>query len=278
MLNAERVVGSLVLVKAVEVLLRGPVALPDLVWAAVLALWVAAGFALLAGPATATRARLCWCAVVLGGIGIAVDFPAELRWQHLVLLIGVALPALVARNVAERLLLWRVQLSALYGVAALAKLNESFLGGDVLAGAVVVAPAWSALLAPPPTLLLVLAGVALVLTETTLAVAPWVVRLRVPGTVVAAGFHGATLVLVSTDPLVALRLVVFGGTAVLLHAGCAGLLPADGRQPPAADGLGLAFLPPCRLEDVVPAGEGDGNGERAAGELCGGSDGAGSGE
>lgn len=273
MLTAERVMGALVLVKAVDVLLRGPVALPGLVWAAVLAIWVAAGLVLLAGPTTVSRARLCWCAVVLSGIGIAVDFPAELRWQHLVLLIGVALAARVTSDVAERLLLWRVQLSALYGVAALAKLNESFLGGDVLAGAVVAAPAWSALLAPPPTLLLVLAGVALILTETCLAITPWVARLRVPGTVVAAGFHGATLVLVSTDPLVGLRLVVFGGTAVLLHAACAGLLPAGGRQPTAADGLGL--LPPFRLEDVVPAGEGDGEGERAAGGLSRGSDGGG---
>lgn len=215
------------LVKAVDVVARGPAALPPVLWGGVLALWVAGGLALLSSPSQLGVARACWAAVLVAGIGIAVDAPLELGRQHLVLLVGVALVGVVAREDGERLLLWRMQLTALYGVAALSKVNESFLGGDVLAGAVVAAPLWSWLLPTPPLALLVLAGVALIATETTLAVTPWVSRLRRPGTVVAALLHGAALLLVSTDPLVALRLVVFGGATVLLHSVSAGLVPAS---------------------------------------------------
>ena len=235
MLTADRVGGALVLLKAVDIAVRGPVELPGGVWLAVLALWVAAGLALLTTRGGFTGGRVAWGAVLVAGAGLAVDYPLELRRQHLVLLMGVALAALVARNVDERLLLWRVQLTALYGVAALAKVNESFLGGDVLARAVVAAPLWSSLLPPPPTLLLIAAGAGLIATEAALAVTPWVRRLRRPGTLLAVGLHGVAFV-VSPEPLVALRLVVFGGTAVLLHAASAGLLPAaqPHRESPAA--------------------------------------------
>lgn len=220
-LSVGRVGGVLVLVKAGDVALRGPVGLPAPLWAVVLGLFVGGGAVLVAGQGWA---RGGWSSVLVGAAGLAVDLPLELRRQHLVLLMGVALIGLVTRSLDERLLLWRVQLSALYGVAALSKLNESFLGGDVLAGAVVAAPAWSSVLDPPPPQLLVLAGLALIATEVALAVAPWVARLRRPGTALAVAFHSATLVLVSNDPLVGLRLVVFGGTAVLLHAASARVL------------------------------------------------------
>lgn len=229
MLTADRIVGGLVLLKACDVAVRGPVELPAPLWAAVLLLWLAGGLALLTGPGRLAVARTGWGAVLLAGAGLAVDYPLELYRQHLVLLMALALGALVARDDTERLLLWRVQLTALYGVAALAKVNESFLGGDVLARAVVAAPLWSSVLPPPPPLLLVLAGIGLIVTEATLAVTPWVPRLRRPGTVLAAGLHGAAVVIVSPAPLVALRLVVFGGTAVLLHAVSAGLVPASSR-------------------------------------------------
>lgn len=234
MLTADRIVGGLVLLKACDVAVRGPVELPAPLWAAVLALWAAGGLGLLTGPVRPPATRAAWGAVLLAGAGIAVDTPLELYRQHLVLLMAMALGALVARDDRERLLLWRVQLTALYGVAALAKVNESFLGGDVLARAVVAAPLWSALLPPPPALLLIFAGIGLVATEATLAVTPWVPRLRRPGTLLAAGLHGAALVVVSPAPLVALRLVVFGGTAVLLHAVSAGLVPASRAARPGA--------------------------------------------
>lgn len=225
MLSVRRVAGALVLLKAVDAVLRGPVGLPAAAWAVALGLFVGGGVVLAVGPARRAWVRGGWAGTLVGAVGLAVDLPLELRRQHLVLLMGVALIGLVTRSLDERLLLWRVQLSALYGVAALAKLNESFLGGDVLAGAVVAAPAWSSVLDPPPPQVLVLAGLGLIAVEATLAVAPWVARLRRPGTALAVAFHSATLVLVSTDPLVGLRLVVFGGTAVLLHAASARLLP-----------------------------------------------------
>jgi hypothetical protein len=222
-LTAHRVLGALVVLKAVDVAVRGPASLPAALWATVLAVGVAGGLVLLAGPASAVR--LGWAAVLVGGAGWAVDLPLELRRQHLVLVLLVAVCVLVARRDGELLWLWRVQLTALYGVAALAKLNESFLGGQALSRAVVQAPLWSSLLPPPPTAVLLLAGVALIATEVTLAAAPWLPRWRRAGTVLAVCFHTATLLLVSDGPLVALRLVVFGGTAVTLHATSAGVLP-----------------------------------------------------
>ena len=224
MLSADRLGGALVLLKAVDVAVRGPVGLPAPFWAAALAVWVAGGVALLTGRSP----RLCWAAVLVAGAGFAVDYPLELRRHHLVLLMAVALGAAVARDRTERLLLWRVELSRLYGVAALAKVNESFIGGDVLARGVVAAPVWSALLPPPPLALLLLAGLGLIATEAVLAVAPWVPRLRRPGTAVAAGLHAVALVLATTSPLVGLRLLVFGGTAVLLHAASAELVRVGG--------------------------------------------------
>lgn len=224
-----RLLGGLVLLKAVDVAERGPQALPTAGWLLVLAVWAGSGLALVAG-------RQAWAGVLVGGAGIAVDLPLELRRQHLVLLLGVALAALVAREAAERRLLWRLQLSTLYGTAALAKLNESVLGGDVLAGTLLTGP----LGVLPPTPVLLAAGVALVAVEAGLAVGVW--RAPVAALCVAAALHGSALVVASADPLVGLRLVVFGGTAVVLCAACAGLLPVSpsaerrraGRPPPPA--------------------------------------------
>lgn len=208
MLTAGRVVGALVLLKAVDVGLRGPDPLP--LWAAALAVWVAGGVLLLR-----ERPAGWWC-VLLGGLALCVEAPLELRRQHLVLLVGVALAAVVAGTDAERLLLWRGQLSALYGVAALAKLNEAYLSGTVLS---------EALRAPLPLPVVLALGTALVATEVLLALTPWLPRLRRAGTAVAAALHGVALLVVTGGPLVTLRLAVFGGTAVLLHAASAGLLP-----------------------------------------------------
>ncbi len=235
MLSAERIVGALVLVKAVDVAARGPGDLPALPWVAVLSLWVVGGAGLLAGRGGPRGSRACWALLLCGGAGIALDYPLELRRHHLVLLMAVALGAVVARDDRERLLLWRVQLSTVYAFAALAKVNESFLGGDVLARGVVAAPLWSSLLPLPSLPLLLLAGIALIGVEALLAVTPWVRRLRRPGTAVAAGFHLLALLLASTSPLVALRLVVFGGTAVLLHAVSAGLVAPSASGPAGAD-------------------------------------------
>ena len=224
MLSAARVVGALVLVKAVDVVLRGPSALPAAVWVAALALWAAGGLVLLAGR----DVRAAWAAVLVGGLAFAVDLPLELRRQHLVLLMGVALAAAVAREPRERLLLWRLQLSTLYGFAALAKVNESFLGGDVLARTTAEGPLGASAVPSPVGLIAV--SVAFVVVEVLLAVTPWIARLRRFGTGVAAVLHTVGLVVASATPLVGLRLLVFGATAVALHAASAGLLAAGPRE------------------------------------------------
>lgn len=211
------------LLKAVDVGVRGPGALPGPVWALALALLAGGGLLLLAG-------RAGWWPVLVGALAVAADAPLELRRQHLVLLVGLALAAVVARGAGERLLLWRVQLSVLYGVAALAKVNETFLGGDVLALALAAGPLG---LRPPLPVLLGL-GVLVVVVEGGLAVAPWRRSWRRPALAVGAVLHGGALLL-ADDGLVALRLVFFGGLAVVLLAVSAGPLAAGpgGVSPPA---------------------------------------------
>lgn len=237
-MSADRLLGGLVALKAVDVIARGPLALPAALWLAVLAAWLLGAGALVSGRLLPARAA--WALVGLSGIGFAVDLPLELVREHLVLLVAVALVAVVARTTGERLLLVRVQVSTLYGYAALAKVNASFLGGDVLTRAVIEAPAWSTILPPPPTVLLLAAGGAVIATEAALAVSPWVPRLRGPALGVGLVLHTSALVLVGDTPRVALRLVVFGGTAVVLLAVCAGLLrpPAESATKAAAGGAG----------------------------------------
>lgn len=227
--TVDRIAGGLILLKAVDVLLRGPDRWPLLLWLAALGLWVV-GAGLLLFAVDWSRSRQAWALVLVGGLGLLADAPIELRWQHMVLMTAVALGAVVARDGPERLLLWRIELSVLYGVAALAKVNESFLGGDVLARAVGGTALGRSLL-PDSTALLLLAGGAVVLTELVLALTPWVPRLRVPGTLLAAALHLGGLLLLSVDALVGLRLLFFGGTAVLLNATSAGLVSLP-RAPP----------------------------------------------
>lgn len=224
MLTAGQWVGALALLKAVDVAARGPQQLSPLLHALSLALLVAGGAGLLLCH------RAGWVAVLVAGVALATDYPLDLRRQHLVLLIAICLGALASRTVAERLVVWRVLLRSLYGVAALAKVNESFLGGDVLATALAGAPLGARLL--PGAVPLVVLGVLVIAAEALLAVTPWVARWRRPGTALAAVLHGAALPLLATSASVGLRLLVFGGLAVVLHAASAGLLqvgPVDGE-------------------------------------------------
>lgn len=209
MLTLPQILGALVLLKAVDVALRDGALLP-------LALLAAAGLGLLAGR----NGRAWWAALLVAGAGLAADLPLDLRRQHLVLLMGVALVGAATADDGERLLLWRLQLTALYAFAALAKLNETFLSGSVLASALDGGPV------PLPRLplpVLVTFGVLLVAVEALLAVTPW--ALQRLGLLLAAGLHGTALLVVGGGPLVTLRLVVFGGAAVLLHAVAAGAVP-----------------------------------------------------
>jgi len=214
-LTVQRALGAVVLVKAVDLAERGATDLADPLRLLALLVWVAGGVALVLAPG-----RVPWSLVALSGAALALDSPLDLRRQHLVLLIGLAVAAAVAADDRERLLLWRTQLTALYGFAVLAKLNESFLAGNVLARDVVDAPLWEGLLPTPGPWSLVAASAALVLVELALAVALWVPRLHRAGLVLALVVHGGALLLVPTSPLVALRLVVFGGAAVLAYAAC----------------------------------------------------------
>ena len=215
MLTFPQLLGALVLVKAADVALRDGGLLP-------LALCTVAGLVLLLGR----DGRAAYALLLVAGAALAVDLPLDLRRQHLVLLIGVALVGAVTADAGERLLLWRLQLTALYAFAALAKLNETFLSGSVLASALEGGPVPLPRL---PVLVLVAAGVALVAVEALLAVTPWVLQRL--GLVLAVGLHGSALLVVGGGPLVTLRLVVFGGTAVLLHAVSAGVVPVRRSAP-----------------------------------------------
>lgn len=226
MLTAGRLLGVLVLLKAVDVGVRGPAAGAAL-WVLVVAVLATAGGLLVAGTD-----RAGWWVLLLGCALAVAEQPLELRLQHTVLLGWAALGAVVAARDAERLLLWRVLLSALYGVAAVAKLNESYLGGDTLALALTGAPLGSGLLPLPPPAVLITAGVALIAVEVVLAVVPWVPRLHRVGLLVAVAFHVAAVPMAGSSPLVSLRLVVFGGTSLVLLAACTGrLAPSGGGRP-----------------------------------------------
>ena len=203
MLSVERILGGLVLLKGLDLALTGS-------HPAALAVFLVGGVLLLRDRA------LGWPLVLTGGLALLALAPLELRRQHLVLLVGIALVATVARDDGTRLMLWRTQLSALYGFAVLAKLNEAFLSGTVMA---------EALRVPLPLPVLLALGVSLLGVEALLAVTPWVPRLRTAGTAAAAGLHGVALLIVAGGPLIALRLLVFGGALVLLHAASAGLVP-----------------------------------------------------
>lgn len=218
MLTAARLLGALVLLKTADVVARGAGTSQPL-WFAGALLLAAGGAALVAG-----RERPGWALLLAGAVVTAVDAPVELHRQHLVLLGLTALAALAARTAAERQLLWSVQLSALYGVAALAKLNEPYLSGTVLAAAVAGAPLGTGVLGVPPLPVLLVASVGLVLTEVLLALAPWVPRLRGVGFAVATVFHAVAVPLAGDEPLVALRLTVFGGTSLVLLAAVTGRL------------------------------------------------------
>ena len=223
MLTADRLIGGIVLLKAVDVTVRGPSGATGL-WA------IAAGVLAVGGALLiADRPRAGWLVALAGCAAIVVEQPLELRLQHTVLLAWAALGAYVARGEAERLLLWRVLVSTLYGVAALAKVNESYLSGDALALALSGAPFGTGLVPLPPPALLVSLAVALVAVEILLAAIPWVSRLAGPGFACAVVFHLLAVPLAGVEPLVALRLVVFGGTSLVLLAACTGRLPVGVR-------------------------------------------------
>lgn len=205
--RADRVLGALVLLKALDGLQRGPGVLGAPGWALALLLLAGGGAALAVRPS-----RGAWAVVLAGVVVTAVDAPVDLRRQHLVLLGAAALGAVVATQDAERLLLWRALVSVLYGTAALAKLNETFLGGDVLAVALREGPFPVA----PPTTVLVLGGLLVLAAEAALAAAPWV---RWSGALpIAVVLHAGALVALSGTPLVGLRLLFFGGVSVVLVA------------------------------------------------------------
>ena len=218
MLSADRLVGGLVLLKTLDLAVRGPADGPVL-WTVATGLLALGGLLLVLD-----RTRAGWPVVLAGCIAVVVEQPLELRLQHTVLLAWASLGAVVARDAAERLLLWRVLVSTLYGGAALAKLNESYLGGDALALALTGAPFGTGLLPLPPPALLVPMALGLVAIEVLLATTAWVPRIARAGLAIAAVFHVLAVPLVGVEPLVAARLVVFGGTSYVLLAACTGRL------------------------------------------------------
>jgi hypothetical protein len=226
-LTLPRVVGALAVLKAADVALRGPLTTTSALAAAVLA---AGGAALVAG-----RGRAAWAVVLAGAVLSVVDLPFDLVRQHVVLLGLVALVLIVARDDGERLLLLRVQVSALYGVAALAKLNEPYLAGTVIGAAVADAPSGTGAVGVLPLPVLVVGSLGLIAAEVLLAVTPWLPRLHTAGLLTAVGFHISAVPLAGHEPLVALRLLVFGGLSLALVAAVTGRLPLAAGRARAAD-------------------------------------------
>jgi hypothetical protein len=111
----------------------------------------------------------------------------------------------------------RLQLSVLYGVAAIDKLTPGFLAGERLE-MIFADKYFGSEPVPIPGVVLVAASWAAVAAELFLALAVWVPRLRLPGLLTACGLHAAFYLLLPVGTFsvttLALWLVVFPAAEV----------------------------------------------------------------
>lgn len=166
------------------------------VWALYVSAWLAASVALTSGRAVRPAAGAIAVLAVVGWLGPVsnlVDGLALFGWFGLIL-------AVTGRD-DERALLLRVQVSVVYGFAAIAKLNPTFLDGDQLRGIFRSRGRWEA----PVELLEGGTGTAVALgalaIEVFLAVALWFPRTRRVAVVVGVVAHVAFIVVASHGPL-----------------------------------------------------------------------------
>jgi hypothetical protein len=117
-------------------------------------------------------------------------------------------------GVAAPLFLMRCQLSIVYGFAAIAKINESWMSGAALEfffqRAMWNAPAWFLHVAP-------VLATGVVLMELALALAPWVAEVRRSALIGAAILHAGMLP-VAVSWINLLELLIFAGTMFSLFA------------------------------------------------------------
>lgn len=222
---------KLVMTAPVLLALADPAALriPRLAWLApwlplmlaAVAVWALGSLLLLAGVRPRIGSGLVAAAVALS---LAVDQQTYSNHLYLLGLLALlyafipspplwrwdSLPGSTVRSPAIRLV--QLQVSIVFGWTALAKLNEEFLSGVVLAstmrGPVTVPEAWIT-----PRLLAPLAAL-VVVAEAGIALALWT-RWRTPALVAALALHlGIVLLLVPTWDLVAFSFIMGSGYAL----------------------------------------------------------------
>lgn len=235
-----RAVGVLCLLKTIDFATRLPSVWPTATVAVFLALWTVASIAMLG-----ERSRRG------GGLGLAVLATTsmvgsgfQVHNQH-VYLIGAIGAIAVLFSTDEQILALRAQVSIVYLFAAVTKINGYFLSGAVLYRHLGSRP-MNDVLAIPEAAMPVLALAAIGI-ELGLAVALWFRRTRLPAVVVGVGFHVAMIVFMSSSPIGALRLVVFGGLLLALYPAffVTRLEPAAPTDTPARspDALGGTLTP-----------------------------------
>lgn len=205
--------GVLCLIKSLDFLARMPLQIPVGPALAFVALWIVAAF----GVTANSRRRISLAAVAgLAGFSFVVT-----SWRmynhHVVLMITVALILLLFDR-AEQPTLLKVQLSIVYGFAAVTKLNAAYISGAVLDSKLASSDAWQHLHlnALPATVLPTLA-VASILVEAWLAVALWFKATRVQAAVIGVVFHIAMVALIAYGIVSVIRLVVFSGLMLALY-------------------------------------------------------------
>lgn len=199
--------GGLVLLKSVDLADRMP---SDLVvgWA-LLAIVVFAGVLLLADRS----ARTASVAVTAGLVGIVAANDHGL-WNNHTYLMALEGLILGVFHPLHQPTLMRVQLTVLYGFAALSKVNGAYLTGAEIERALTGPALHWITLGPDQFAILAIASI---VVEGFLAIGLWFRRTRVAAVVVGAAFHLSLVLAMSPRWDSAVRLVVFAGAALLLY-------------------------------------------------------------
>lgn len=207
------VFGVLCLIKSLDFLARMPLHIPVGQALTFVVLWIVAAF----GVTADSRRRISLAAVA----GLAVFSFVVTSWRmynhHVVLMITVALILLLFDR-AEQPTLLKVQLSIVYGFAAVTKLNAAYISGAVLDSKLASSDAWQHLhLSALPAAVLPTLAVVSIVVEAGLAVALWFKAMRGPAAVIGVVFHITMVALMAYGIVSVVRLAVFSGLMLALY-------------------------------------------------------------